>query len=35
MKKNNYPSDAIKDCEFASQEDCEKKYGGSWYYYYK
>ena len=35
LRKNGYPQQAIKDCTFASQEDCEKKYNGNWYYYYK
>ncbi len=35
MKDNGYPSDAIKDCDFASQEQCEKEYFGNWFYYYK
>lgn len=30
-----YPVEAIKDCTFASQEECEKRFGGNWYYYYK
>lgn len=35
MEKYGYPIDAIKDCSFASQEDCEKMCGGNWFYYYK
>ncbi len=35
MQKNGYPEDAIKDCDFASQEDCDKNCNGNWYYYYK
>lgn len=32
---NGYPQEAIKDCDFASQEECEREYNGNWYYYYK
>ncbi|MBB2183488.1 hypothetical protein H0486_11415 [Lachnospiraceae bacterium MD1] len=35
MEVNGYPIDAINDCYFASQEECEKMYNGNWYYYYK
>ena len=35
MKDNGYPVEAIKDCDFASQEQCEKDYSGNWFYYYK
>ena len=35
MKDNRYPVEAIKDCDFASQEQCEKDYSGNWFYYYK
>lgn len=35
MKNKGYPNEAIKDCVFAAQEDCDKKYNGNWYYYYK
>ena len=35
MKDNGYPIEAIKDCDFASQEQCEKDYSGNWFYYYK
>jgi len=35
MEANGYPINAIKDCVFASQEECEKKYNGNWFYYYK
>lgn len=35
MEQNGYPLEAIKDCTFAAQEDCDKKYNGNWYYYYK
>lgn len=34
MYNNEYPENAIKDCTFASQEECEKQYNGNWYYYY-
>ncbi len=35
LKKLNYPIQGIKDCDFASQEECDEKYSGNWYYYYK
>ena len=35
MKDNGYPIEAIKDCDFASREKCEKEHRGNWYYYYK
>lgn len=35
LYSNGYPKNAIKDCTFASQEECEKLYNGNWYYYYK
>lgn len=35
LRKNNYPVQGIKDCGFASQEQCDKEYNGNWYYYYK
>ena len=35
MIDNGYPVEAIKDCDFASQEQCEKEYSGNWFYYYK
>lgn len=35
LEKNNYPIQGIKDCLFASQEECEKECNGNWYYYYK
>ena len=35
LKKHNYPIQGIKDCCFVSQEECDKKYGGNWYYYFK
>lgn len=35
MENNGYPIEAISDCEFASREDCKKKFNGNWYYYYK
>lgn len=35
LTKHHYPMQGIKDCCFASQEECDKKYDGNWYYYYK
>ena len=35
LRKKEYPEEGIKDCTFASQEDCDKEYNGNWYYYYK
>ena len=35
LKQHHYPIQGIKDCCFASQEECDKKYGGNWYYYFK
>lgn len=35
MKKYGYPSGAINNCVFASQEECDRDYNGNWYYYYK
>lgn len=35
LKKNNYPIQGIKNCCFASQEECDKEYNGNWYFYYK
>ena len=35
LKKHNYPIQGMKDCCFASQEECDKKFDGNWYYYYK
>ena len=35
LKKYNYPIQGIKDCCFASQEECDREFGGNWYYYYK
>ena len=35
LRKYHYPIQGIKDCCFASQEECDKEYGGNWYYYYK
>lgn len=32
---NIYQSQGIKDCGFASQEQCDKEYNGNWYYYFK
>lgn len=35
LRKNHYPIQGIKDCYFASQEQCDKEYNGNWYYYFK
>lgn len=35
LKKHHYPIRGIKDCYFASQEECDKEYNGNWYYYFK
>lgn len=35
LKGKGYPIESIKDCDFASQEECNRKYNGNWYYYYK
>ena len=35
MKANGYPVEAIRNCNFASQEQCEKDCSGNWFYYYK
>lgn len=35
LLENGYPQEAIKDCCFASQEECEKRYNGNWLYFYK
>ena len=35
MLANGYPEEAVSDCVFASQEDCDEKNNGNWYYYYK
>lgn len=35
LKNLRYPDFAIKPCVFASQEDCNNRYDGNWYYYYK
>lgn len=35
MEENGYPVEAIKDCMFASLEDCNRKCNGNWFYYYK
>ena len=35
LKQYHYPIQGIKDCYFASQEECDKKYDGNWYYYFK
>ena len=33
--KHHYPIEGIKDCTFASQEECDREFGGNWYYYFK
>ena len=35
LRKNGYPEEGIKDCTFASQEECDREFHGNWYYYYK
>lgn len=35
MSELGYPENAIRDCIFYSQEDCNKKTDGNWYYYDK
>ena len=35
LREQQYPEEGIKDCTFASQEDCDKEWNGNWYYYYK
>ncbi len=35
LTKRHYPIVGIKDCTFASQEECDREFGGNWYYYYK
>ncbi len=35
LRRYNYPVQGIKDCGFASQEQCDKDYNGNWYYYFK
>nr|WP_314753385.1 hypothetical protein [uncultured Capnocytophaga sp.] len=35
LREQQYPEEGIKDCTFASQEDCDKVCSGNWYYYYK
>ena len=35
LTKRHYPIQGIKDCCFASQEECDKKFDVDWYYYYK
>ncbi len=32
---HKYPDEGIKDCTFASQEECDRDFNGNWYYYYK
>lgn len=35
LLENDYPVNGIIDCTFATQEECDEKYDGNWYYYYK
>ena len=35
LREQQYPEEGIKNCTFASQEDCDKEWNGNWYYYYK
>ena len=35
LTKRHYPIEGIKDSTFASQEECDREFGGNWYYYYK
>ena len=35
LRKHYYPIQEIKDCCFASQEECDTKYGGNCCYYHK
>jgi len=35
MIENGYPEESVKDCVFASQEDCDRHFNGNWYYYFK
>ena len=35
LTKRHYPIEGINDCTFASQEECDREFGGNWYYYYK
>ncbi len=35
LTKRHYPIGGIKDCAFASQEECDREFGGNWYYYFK
>ena len=34
LRKHHYPIQRIKDCCFASQEECDAKHGRNRYYYY-
>ena len=34
MKELGYPEEPIKECVFASMEDCQRYSKGNWYYYY-
>ncbi len=35
MREYGYPEEGIRECVFASQEECDRDYKGNWYYYYK
>lgn len=35
LSDSGYPPEGIKNCEFASQESCDRDFEGNWYYYYK
>ena len=35
LRLYGYPEKGLKRCTFASQEECDRKYDGNWYYYYK
>ena len=35
LKKHHYPMQGSTDRCFASQEECDRKFDGNWYYYYK
>lgn len=35
LEDYHYPKKCIKDCTFASQEECNAETNGNWYYYFK
>lgn len=35
MTELGYPKEAVQDCFFATQEDCDRSFKGNWFYYYK